>query len=148
MYQVYLDSITGPRFLHNSSRVYVFSFFLSTCLCLQPENRPSVFAFFCVWANSGWGGWGGVINVLGLCPSRPAFCSSVLRCAYVRVRWICLLYFVAHMSGYVGYVFCTLLQILHVTLEASSVLPCTSFPATKPKGACPHWDNRLLLEGM
>ena len=45
----------------------------------------------------------------------------------MMLRWIRLLYFVAHTSGYVGYVFCTSLHIRQGTLETSSVLRCTYF---------------------
>ena len=53
--------------------------------------------------------------------------SSLLPCAYFMLRWIRLLYFVAHASCYVGYVFCTSLHILGVTLDRCSLLPCTYF---------------------
>ena len=63
----------------------------------------------------GVGGWGGVINVLGLRPSRPS------------LRWICLLCVLAHASWYVGYVFSASLHTLHGTLDTSCLLPCTHF---------------------
>ena len=93
------------------------------------------------------GGWGRVVNVLGFRPSRPRLLyfvahaswyfgyvfsaslhtlhltldtSPLLRCTYVRVRWIRLLYFFAHTSSYVGHVFSTSLRILHVTLDTPS----------------------------
>ena len=53
--------------------------------------------------------------------------SSLLPCTYFRLRWICLLYFVAHTSCYVGYVFCASLHILQGTLDMSSLLRCTYF---------------------
>ena len=85
--------------------------------------------------------------------------SSLLRCTHFMLRWIRLLYFVAHTSCNVGNVFSTSLHIHQGTLDTSSLLPCRAFnmsllttpsanlqkmafPARKPKGACPHWDNR------
>ena len=78
--------------------------------------------------SRGVGGWGGVINVLSLRPSRPSFWSSFLfRCTHFMLRWIRLLYFVARTSCYLGYVFSTSLHTLHVTLDTSSLLRCTHF---------------------
>ena len=103
--------------------------------------------------------------------------SSVLRCADVMVRLIRLLFFIAHTSCYVGCVFFTLHILLscYVILRWIRLLQFVaqtlwyiqhefvnrsksqftkmdkngmSFPARKPKVACPHWDNRYLLEGM
>ena len=78
--------------------------------------------------SRGVGGWGGVINVLSLRPSRPSFWSSFLfRCTHFMLRWICLLYFLAHTSCYIGYVFPTSLRTLYVMLDTSSLLPCAHF---------------------
>ena len=51
--------------------------------------------------------------------------SSLLRCTHFMLRWIRLVYFVAHTSCYVGYVLSTLLHTLHVTLDTSSLRRCT-----------------------
>ena len=53
--------------------------------------------------------------------------SSLLPCTYFMLRWIRLLYFVAHTSCYVGYVVCTSSHIRQGTLDMarSSLLPCT-----------------------
>ena len=64
---------------HQSDNVLKFDG-LCTCLCLRPENRPSVFACFffvlrCDMLEGGGVGWGGGCNnVLSLCYHR---CSSV-----------------------------------------------------------------------
>ena len=94
-------------------------------ICLRPESRPSVFAFFCFWIISWWGGgWGSGVGLLtsfflvlhDLRSDRffvyfvahtlhvTLDTSSLLRCTHVMLRWIRLLYFVAHTSCYVGYV--------------------------------------------
>ena len=62
------------------------------------------------------GGWGGN-NVLGLRFLRLALdTSSVLWWTHFMLRWTRLLYF-----GHVGHVFCTLVDVLHLTLDTSSV---------------------------
>ena len=86
-------------------------------ICLRPESRPSVFAFFCFWIISWWGGDGGV----GWGYSRPS--SSSLH----DFRSDRFFYFVAHTSCYLGYVFSTSLHTLHVTLDTSSLLLYTHF---------------------
>ena len=110
-----------------------------SCLWLRPENRPSVFAFFGVWSNSGWGGGGGLLSSLVFAPHdlpSDRLCtslhisqgtldtSSLLPCTYFMLRWIRLLCFLAYTSFYVGSVFFASLHILHITLDTSSVLPC------------------------
>ena len=94
--------------------IYVYTYMYVHVFAYGPKTGPAFLRFFSLRLEQGGvGGWGGVINVLGLRPSRPAFWSS--------------LYFVAHTSGYVGYDFFTSLHILHVTLDMFSVLRCTYF---------------------
>ena len=83
------------------------------CICLRPENRPSVFAFFCVLVvGVGWGN-----NVQCIC----CLCTRLL------VRCICCIFSlysraVACTSCFARHVFCTSVGALHVTLDTSSVL--------------------------
>ena len=66
------------------------------------------------------GEWGGVINVLLLRPYTTfVLIVFLLRCTHFMLPWIRLLYFIAHTSCYVGYVFSTSLHTLHVTLDTS-----------------------------
>ena len=84
-------------------------------ICLRPESRPSVFAFFCFWIISWWGGgWGSGVGLL----TSFFFVLHDLRSDPF-------FYFVAHTSCYLGYVFSTSLHTLHVTLDTSSLLRCT-----------------------
>ena len=86
-------------------------------ICLRPESRPSVFAFFCFWIISWWGGgWGSGVGLL----TSFFFVLHDLRSDPF-------FYFVAHTSCYLGYVFSTSLHTLHVTLDMSSLLPCAHF---------------------
>ena len=125
---------------------------IQSCVCLRPENRPSVFAFS--WFVICWGrGVGRGNNVLCLrCLRLPSvetlhvtldtlyyfvghvYCtslrtSSVLRCAHFMLRWTCLRYFGVHTTWHVGHVYCNSVYTLHVTLDASTVLRCTHFMA-------------------
>ena len=113
---------TGPAFL----RFLLLDYFgvrggLLTSLVFVLHDLCSDRLFYFVAHTScyvdyfGVGGWGGIINVLGLRPSRPS------------LRWICLLCVVAHTSCYVGYVFSASLHTLHVTLDMSCLLRCTHF---------------------
>ena len=57
------------------------------------------------------GEWGGVMNVLLLRPYTTfVLIVFLLRCTHFMLPWIRLLYFVAHTSCYVGYVFSTSLH--------------------------------------
>ena len=84
---------------------------------IRPENRRSVFAFFCLV-----GVGSGLLTSLAFVPHDLHYdrlCnslhirqgtlekSSLLPCTHFMLRWKRLLYFVAHTSGYVGYVFFT-----------------------------------------
>ena len=52
--------------------IHAFSQSHTTCLCLRPENRPSVFAFFGV----GWG-WGGVGMFTSFAFARRVFLATL-----------------------------------------------------------------------
>ena len=68
--------------------------------------------------------------------------SSLLPCTHFMVRWIRLLYFLAHASCYVGNVFSTSLHIRQGTLDTSSLLPCRAFSMsllTAPKASLQKW---------
>ena len=101
---------------HQSDNVLKFDG-LCTCLCLRPENRPSVFAcfFFCfaLWYVGGGGvGWGGGCNnVLSLCYHRCSsvstlhvtlYTSVVLWWTHFMLRCTLLFYFGGHTSCYVA----------------------------------------------
>ena len=97
---------------------------IQSCVCLRPENRPSVFAFS--WFVICWGrGVGRGNNVLCL------RCLRLTSVETLHVTLDTLYYFVGHVycNYFVGHVFCTSVCTLHVTLDMSTVLRCTHFMA-------------------
>ena len=112
---------------------------LLSCLCLRPENRPSVFAFF---LRLGCGGCGGnnVQCTCGLCTHFLVRCIlyifSLFSCSsmHIMLRWTRVLFCGGYRSCYAGHVFCsvnthpvtlvfyTSVNTLHLTLDRSSVL--------------------------
>ena len=64
VYIVYIEYIEYIEYIvYIVYIVYIYSIYSLCSLCLRPENRPSVFAFFCVVICLG-GGVGGCNNVL------------------------------------------------------------------------------------
>ena len=80
-----------------------------------PKTGPAFLRWFAfgLIRGGGWGGGGRVGLLTSLVFVPHDLCSS--------------LYFVAHTSGYVGYVLFTSLHIRQGTLDTSSLLRCTYF---------------------
>ena len=97
--------------------------FARRCFCLRPENRPSVFAFFCVvicWV--GWGGGGVITSCVYVIIDFLRWIRFMLRCTFLLYfgdQTSCyvahlLLYIGEHTSCYVAHFCCASMNTLHV----------------------------------
>ena len=84
-------------------------------------TAPKTAQRICVFLRCDIGRLGGVITTCVF------VVFDLLRWTHFMLRWGPLLYFGAHTSCYVGHVYCTSVDTLHVTLGTSSVLRCTHF---------------------
>ena len=100
---------------------------LSTCICLRPENRPSVFAFFfCVVIC--WGAGGGVAGCNNvLCLRYHRFFGEHTSCDVAHWRGVGRGEVRNNVSCYVARVCCASMHTSPFTLQASVVLRWTRF---------------------
>ena len=100
---------------------------VSSCLCLRPRNRPSVFAFCCVVIC--WVGWGG------------GGCNIVLCLRYHRFSSVNTLHIA---SCYIAHFCCISVNTLHVTLQSSVVLRWNTLHVMLHTSVVLRWTHFML----